>query len=217
MTLALTTAGESHGRRSSHPDRPAGRARARPRRHRRRPPSPPAGLRPQSAPAARAGPGRGARRPPPRAHAGDAARARRPQPRPQELGVGDASVAARGRAVREGDEAGDAAAARPRRPRRRAQVRPRGRPRRARARERGTRRSTSPPARSAALRELGIGVEGSVLEIGGEREGWEAAIDAARADRDTLGGVVEVRATGVFRGSAPTRRARSGSTRASPR
>ena len=39
-----------------------------------------------------------------------------------------------------------------------------------------------------------------MLEIGGEREGWEAAIDAARADRDTLGGVVEVRATGVFPG-----------------
>ena len=39
-----------------------------------------------------------------------------------------------------------------------------------------------------------------MLEIGGEREGWEAAIDAARADRDTLGGIVEVRATGVFPG-----------------
>ena len=52
----------------------------------------------------------------------------------------------------------------------------------------------------ALLRELGITVAGSVLEIGGEREGWEAAIDAARADRDTLGGVVEVRAAGVFPG-----------------
>ena len=50
------------------------------------------------------------------------------------------------------------------------------------------------------LSELGIGVAGSVLEIGGEREGWEPAIDAARADRDTLGGVVEVRASGVFPG-----------------
>ena len=47
----------------------------------------------------------------------------------------------------------------------------------------------------ALLRELGIAVAGSVLEIGGEREGWEEAIDAARADRDTLGGIVEVRAT----------------------
>jgi chorismate synthase len=52
----------------------------------------------------------------------------------------------------------------------------------------------------ALLRELGIEVAGSVLEVGGVREGWETAIDAARADRDTLGGVVEVRATGVFPG-----------------
>ena len=50
------------------------------------------------------------------------------------------------------------------------------------------------------LRELGIEVTGSVLEVGGVREGWEAAIDEARADRDTLGGIVEVRATGVFPG-----------------
>jgi len=52
------------------------------------------------------------------------------------------------------------------------------------------------------LRELGVEVAGSVAEIGGEAagweaSGWEAAIDAARADRDTLGGVVEVRAKGV--------------------
>ena len=52
----------------------------------------------------------------------------------------------------------------------------------------------------ALLRELGIEVSGTVHEIGGEREGWEAAIDAARGDRDTLGGVVEVRASGVFPG-----------------
>ena len=52
----------------------------------------------------------------------------------------------------------------------------------------------------ALLRELGTSVAGSVLEIGGEREDWEAAIDSARADRDTLGGVVEVRATGVLPG-----------------
>ena len=50
------------------------------------------------------------------------------------------------------------------------------------------------------LRELGIEVTGSVLEIGGVAEAWEAAIDAARTDRDTLGGIVEVRATGVFPG-----------------
>jgi chorismate synthase len=52
----------------------------------------------------------------------------------------------------------------------------------------------------ALLRELGIEVAGSVLEVGGERDSWEGAIDAARADRDTLGGIVEVRATGVFPG-----------------
>jgi chorismate synthase len=52
----------------------------------------------------------------------------------------------------------------------------------------------------ALLRELGIEVAGSVLEVGGERENWEEAIDAARADRDTLGGIVDVRATGVFPG-----------------
>jgi chorismate synthase len=49
----------------------------------------------------------------------------------------------------------------------------------------------------ALLRELGVEVAGTVAEIGGEPEAWEAVIDAARADRDTLGGVVEVRATGV--------------------
>jgi chorismate synthase len=51
----------------------------------------------------------------------------------------------------------------------------------------------------ALLRELGIEVTGSALEVGGEtgEEAQRAATDAAKADRDTLGGVVEVRATGV--------------------
>jgi chorismate synthase len=49
----------------------------------------------------------------------------------------------------------------------------------------------------ALLRELEVEVAGTVSEIGGEGEAWETAIDAARADRDTLGGIVEVRATGV--------------------
>ena len=44
----------------------------------------------------------------------------------------------------------------------------------------------------ALLRELGVAVAGSVVG-----EGLERRIDAARADRDTVGGVVEVRATGV--------------------
>jgi chorismate synthase len=49
----------------------------------------------------------------------------------------------------------------------------------------------------ALLAEIGIDVSGRVLEIGGEVDDWEAATDAARADRDTLGGVVEVVATGA--------------------
>lgn len=50
----------------------------------------------------------------------------------------------------------------------------------------------------ALLGELGISVEGRAIEIGGETtdDGMRAATDAARADRDTLGGIVEVVATG---------------------
>jgi chorismate synthase len=47
------------------------------------------------------------------------------------------------------------------------------------------------------LAEIGVDVAGRVLEIGGEPDDWETATAAARADRDTLGGVVEVEATGV--------------------
>jgi chorismate synthase len=52
------------------------------------------------------------------------------------------------------------------------------------------------------LRELGVEVAGRPVEVGGEtsEEGMRAATDAARADRDTLGGIVEVVATGVFPG-----------------
>src|SRR5687767_12090001 len=51
----------------------------------------------------------------------------------------------------------------------------------------------------ALLRELGIEVSGRALEVGGEtgEEAQRSATDAAKADRDTLGGIVEVRATGV--------------------
>jgi len=51
----------------------------------------------------------------------------------------------------------------------------------------------------ALLRDIGVEVAGSVVEIGGAsgEEDRRAAIDAARKDRDTLGGVVEVRALGV--------------------
>jgi chorismate synthase len=50
----------------------------------------------------------------------------------------------------------------------------------------------------ALLRELGIDVQGTVLAIGGavDEDDRRQAIDDARRDRDTLGGVVEVLATG---------------------
>jgi chorismate synthase len=49
------------------------------------------------------------------------------------------------------------------------------------------------------LAEIGVAVAGRVLEIGGEpdEDGWRRATDAARKERDTLGGVVEVVADGV--------------------
>jgi chorismate synthase len=51
----------------------------------------------------------------------------------------------------------------------------------------------------ALLREIGIAVAGRPVEVGGAvgEEGMKAATDAARKDRDTLGGIVEVTATGV--------------------
>jgi chorismate synthase len=54
----------------------------------------------------------------------------------------------------------------------------------------------------ALLAEIGVTVESRVVEIGGEtsEDGWKSATDAARADRDTLGGVVEIVATGVVPG-----------------
>src|SRR6478672_7477276 len=49
------------------------------------------------------------------------------------------------------------------------------------------------------LAELGIVVAGRAIEVGGVKgeDGMREVTDAARADRDTLGGVVEVTATGV--------------------
>ena len=63
---------------------------------------------------------------------------------------------------------------------------------------RGSRRGGS-GGEGAPRRELGIRVEGRVVEIGGEtsEEGRIAATDAARAAFDQLGGVVEVLATGI--------------------
>jgi chorismate synthase len=51
----------------------------------------------------------------------------------------------------------------------------------------------------ALLAEIGVTVCGRVVEIGGEssEEGWQRATGEARADRDTLGGIVEVVAEGV--------------------
>jgi chorismate synthase len=51
----------------------------------------------------------------------------------------------------------------------------------------------------ALLREIGIEVEGRMTELGGESEpaAMRVAVDEAKADRNTLGGVVEVRARGV--------------------
>ena len=51
----------------------------------------------------------------------------------------------------------------------------------------------------ALLGELGVAVEGRPVEVGGETgdDGMREATDAARKDRDTLGGVVEVVATGL--------------------
>jgi chorismate synthase len=50
----------------------------------------------------------------------------------------------------------------------------------------------------ALLRAIEVTVEAGVEEIGGATtEDTEAVVDAARADRDTLGGVVEVAARGV--------------------
>jgi chorismate synthase len=51
----------------------------------------------------------------------------------------------------------------------------------------------------ALLAEVGVSVEGRVLEIGGRiaEEGWKDATEEARRERDTLGGIVEVVAHGV--------------------
>jgi chorismate synthase len=51
----------------------------------------------------------------------------------------------------------------------------------------------------ALLREIGVSVASTVREVGGESEpdAMREATDAARGERDTLGGVVEVTATGA--------------------
>ncbi len=49
----------------------------------------------------------------------------------------------------------------------------------------------------ALLASIETEISSSVVEVGGDRDDLEGAIDAARKDRDTLGGVVEVRVAGV--------------------
>ena len=51
----------------------------------------------------------------------------------------------------------------------------------------------------ALLAEIGVRVDGRPTEIGGvqSESGWKEATDEARSERDTLGGIVEVVATGV--------------------
>ena len=196
MTLRLATAGRvARARARRDPHRAARRARARPRRDRRRPEAAAGGLRPLAAAADRAGPRRGARRAAPRQDARHAARARRPQQRPQELDVGDEPVAARGRAAGQGHEAGDAAAARPRRP---AGVLKYDLDDVRNALERASARHTAVHVAAggvakALLGTIGVTVEGSTVD----EEALRARIDEARKERDTVGGVVEVRARNV--------------------
>ena len=67
----------------------------------------------------------------------------------------------------------------------------------------------------ALLAEIGVEVSGRVLEIGGTDAGWEEATDAARLDRDTLGGSSRWSQPASHPASAPTPRRRTGSTRGS--
>ena len=158
--------------------------------------------------------GRGARRASTREDARDAARARRPEHRPQELDVGDEPVAARGRAAGEGDEAGDAAAAGSRRPRGVQKYDlddVRNALERASARHTAVHVAVGGVAK-ALLATIGVTVEGSTVD----EEALRERIDEARTARDTVGGVVEVRAAASRPGSAPTRRRTTASTRDSP-
>ncbi len=70
----------------------------------------------------------------------------------------------------------------------------------------------------ALLAEIGVAVAGRPVEIGGATgdEEMREATDAARHDRDTLGGIVEVVATGVPPGLGSYARPASGSTGGSP-
>ena len=218
MTLRLSSAGESHGPAlvAILSGLPAG-PRARPRRGRRRSEAPPGGLRPLAAAADRAGPRRGARRPAPRPHARHAARARRAERRPQELDVGDGAVAARRRAVGQGDEAGDAAAARPCRSGGRAEVRAHRRAQLARARlgaaHRGARRSRC-GREGAARRRSASPSPGSTVDEQGLRRAHRRGARRARHGRRPRRGACDRRAAGPrllrVEGGSPRREAGGG-------
>ena len=116
--------------------------------------------------------------------------------RPQELDVGDEPLAARRGRRREGREARDTAASGACGSCRRPQVRPRRRAQRSRARlgppHRGPRcgwRDREGAARHD--RDRGRGASLST------RQALRRAVDEARSERDTVGGVVQVRATGA--------------------
>lgn len=66
----------------------------------------------------------------------------------------------------------------------------------------------------ALLAEVGVQVAGRPVEVGGETtdEGMRDATDRARKDRDTLGGIVEVVATGVPPGFGSYAEKENGST-----
>ena len=211
LTLELVTAGESHGPAlvAVLVGLPAGLKLE--RGDRRRPPPPPGGLRPKPAAEARAGRGPGARRPASRRHARLAARARHREPRPRELGLGHEPVAAG-----EGEPTGKGTS---------AVTLPRpghadlagalkyGHEDVRNALERASARQTAAHVAAgsvakALLRAIGISVAGRVLEIGAETspEAWHTATDAARADRDTLGGSSRSSRRACRPGSARTRR-----------
>ena len=222
MALRLVTAGESHGPAlvAVVTGLPAGLRLDRAAIDADLTPSS-AGLRAQPAPAAR---DRRRRRPhgaAPRPHARHAADARRLEPRPQELALGHVALGDRGRAERQGREAGDAARG-PATPTSRASsstdhddVR--------NALERASARHTAAHVAAGAvakalLGELGISVRGAPVEIGGATgdDGMREATDARARPGTRSAASSRSSPTAVRPGSAPTRRRPTGSMPASP-
>ena len=144
---------------------------------------------------------------------------RHPQPRSRKLGVGDEPVAARRRRDWQGHGSCHAASPGTCRSRGSAQVRPRRHARCARASERAADRRSGrsrSSRESAAARDRRGGRRERPRNRREARKGeWEAATDAARSERDTLGGIVEVVAEEFLRASGRTRRRTTGWMRAS--